>query len=33
MIEAMEMRNWPTERIEKVMGRNWFRFLRDVWGE
>ncbi len=31
MIEAMEKRNWPSERIEKVMGRNWFRFLREVW--
>ncbi|MGE0522836.1 MAG: dipeptidase [Variibacter sp.] len=29
---AMERRKWPQARIRKVMGENWMRVLRDVWG-
>ncbi len=29
---AMEKRGWPESRIRKVMGENWVRFLKDVWG-
>lgn len=29
---AMERRGWPEGRIRKVMGENWVRLLRDVWG-
>ena len=29
---AMEKRKWPEARIRKVMGENWLRVLRDVWG-
>ncbi|MCG8559114.1 MAG: dipeptidase [Hyphomicrobiales bacterium] len=29
---AMEQRGWSEARIRKVMGENWLRFLRDVWG-
>ncbi len=25
-------RGWPETRIRKVMGENWLRVLRDVWG-
>lgn len=32
MIVAMERRGWSQGRIEKVMGRNWLRFLGEVWG-
>lgn len=30
---AMEARGWPETRIRRVMGENWVRFLREVWGE
>ncbi|MBV9860479.1 MAG: dipeptidase [Alphaproteobacteria bacterium] len=29
---AMERAGWPDSKIAKVMGRNWLRLLRDVWG-
>ena len=29
---TMEKRGWPETRIRKVMGGNWLRFLKDVWG-
>lgn len=29
---AMEKRGWPEDRIRKVMGENWMRVLKDVWG-
>lgn len=30
---AMERRGWPEARIRKVLGENWLRMLREVWGE
>jgi len=33
LIEAMERRGWTDGRIERVMGGNWYAFLREVWGE
>jgi membrane dipeptidase len=29
---AMEKRRWPERKIRKVMGENWVRVLKDVWG-
>ena len=29
---AMERAGWQASRIEKVIGRNWLRVFRDVWG-
>lgn len=29
---VMERRGWPSARIERVIGGNWFALLRDVWG-
>lgn len=29
---AMERRGWKADRIERVLGRNWLRFLKEVWG-
>ena len=29
---AMEKRGWKESRIRKVMGENWVRLLKDVWG-
>jgi membrane dipeptidase len=29
---AMEKRGWKEGRIRKVMGENWVRLLKDVWG-
>lgn len=28
---ALERRGWPEQRIERVVGRNWLRFLGDAW--
>lgn len=30
---AMEAAGWPETRIRKVMGQNWIRVLKEVWGE
>lgn len=30
---AMQRRGWPEERVRKVLGLNWLRVLREVWGE
>ena len=30
---AMERAGWREPRIRKVMGENWLRVLKDVWGE
>ena len=27
-----ELKGWPEPRIRKVLGENWLRLLRDVWG-
>lgn len=29
---AMLRRGWPERRIRKVLGENWLRVLREVWG-
>jgi membrane dipeptidase len=29
---VMQKRRWPTSRIQKIMGENWMRQLRSVWG-
>src|SRR5258708_20054886 len=29
---AMERRGWKEGRIRKVIGENWVRVLKDVWG-
>jgi membrane dipeptidase len=29
---AMEQRGWKEARIRKVMGENWVRLLKEVWG-
>ena len=29
---TMEKRGWSEDRIRKVMGSNWLRFLNEVWG-
>ena len=29
---AMERAGWKASRIEKVIGRNWLRVFKDVWG-
>ena len=29
---AMDHRGWPEPRIRKVMGENWLRFYKEVWG-
>ena len=30
---AFERRSWPEARIRKVVGENWLRLLKDVWGD
>ncbi|WP_294636377.1 dipeptidase [uncultured Aquabacterium sp.] len=30
---AMAQAGWSEARITKVLGRNWMRFFRDVWGD
>lgn len=30
---AMQKRGWKESRIRRVMGENWVRLLKDVWGE
>ena len=29
---AMERARWAEPRIRKIMGENWLRVLREVWG-
>jgi membrane dipeptidase len=29
---GMERRGWPEGRIRKVLGENWVRFFKEVWG-
>ncbi len=29
---TMEKAGWPERKIRKIMGENWVRVLRDVWG-
>ena len=29
---AMQRAGWPEPKIRKVMGENWLRVLREVWG-
>lgn len=29
---ALERRGWPERRIRQIIGENWMRLLRDVWG-
>ena len=29
---TMLARGWPSARIEKIIGQNWLRFLRQIWG-
>ena len=31
LTRSMEARGWPRQRIERVMGQNWRRFLGEVW--
>ena len=31
LTSAMARRGWSSGRIERVMGQNWLRLLRDVW--
>jgi membrane dipeptidase len=28
----MQRAGWPEPRIRKIMGENWLRLLKDVWG-
>ena len=32
LTRTMEKRGWSEDRIRKVMGGNWLRFLKEVWG-
>ncbi|MCH7343451.1 dipeptidase [Pelomonas sp. CA6] len=32
LTDAMERAGWPARRIEKVIGANWLRVFKDVWG-
>jgi membrane dipeptidase len=32
LTRAMEKANWKEPRIRKVMGENWMRVLKEVWG-
>ena len=32
LAQAMEKRGWKEARIRKVMGENWVRLLKEVWG-
>ena len=29
---AMEKARWPERKIRAVMGENWVRVLKEVWG-
>ena len=30
---AMQRAAWPEAKIRKVMGENWVKVLKEVWGE
>ncbi|MCB1742854.1 MAG: dipeptidase [Gammaproteobacteria bacterium] len=32
LTHAMLKRGWPESRVRKVMGGNWLRFLKEIWG-
>jgi membrane dipeptidase len=32
LADSMQRRGWNTARIERVIGQNWLRVLRTVWG-
>lgn len=32
LIPEMERAGWKAGRIDRIMGRNWLRFLRETWG-
>ena len=32
LTKTMQKRGWSEDRIRKVMGGNWMRFLKEVWG-
>jgi len=32
LTRAMEQRGWSEARIRGVLGENWLRFLKDIWG-
>jgi membrane dipeptidase len=33
LTRAMEKAGWPEQKILRIMGENWLRLLREVWGE
>ncbi|MBT0570712.1 dipeptidase [Curvibacter sp. CHRR-16] len=33
LAQAMQKQGWSASRIEKVLGKNWMGFFRQVWGE
>ncbi len=33
LTRAMEKAGWPERKIRRIMGENWLRVLREVWGE
>jgi len=32
LTDAMERAGWSEDRIRKIIGGNWMRLLRQVWG-
>ncbi len=32
LTRAMEQRGWSEARIRGVLGENWLRFLKEIWG-
>ena len=32
LTDAMQRRDWSEGRIRKVLGENWLRFLKEIWG-
>ena len=30
-VPAMERAGWSTQRIEKILGLNWFLFFKKIW--
>ena len=33
LTRTMKTAGWPDRRIQRVMGENWLRVLKEVWGE